>query len=762
MYNGCIQNMRELREMIIKNIKLWLKNIYKKLVFFLKEIFEEAWIGGKFALIGFVIITFVITGVYLDTGLGNGVDVLFCTLLGGIFIFLSKIVSKILIRVLKNLPSELLYIVIPTTLTIAAVVSLILNFPVYLGIIFSLIIVTVESFLGIGLWIMFKRKVKRILASVLVGITLAINIAGIVEIRSTGNINNQLREYLFSMKSVQAKQSIQSPAKEGKYKVKTIFYGSGKDKNRFEYGEGVDIKTKDVYAYNFLENYTGLKSKLRTKYWGFNDKAMPINGRVYYPEGEGVFPLVLIVHGNHKMEEYSDKGYEYLGKLLASQGFIVASIDENFLNASWFGDLGGENDARAWFLLKHLDTWKEFNEDEKNIFYNKVDFNNIALIGHSRGGEAAATAAVFNKLKYYPMDAAVRFNFNYNIKSIVAIAPTDGQYKPADKPTEIKNVNYLLLQGANDGDVSVFMGSNQYDRVKFDDGKYHFKSSIYIYGANHGQFNTAWGKRDIPEPLGWLLNLKPLLSGEEQRSIAKSYISAFLKSTLKEEKEYIALFKDYSEGEKFLPKTVYINRFQDSNFKLISNYEEDADLQTSTLSGGVQNGEEIYTWKEKTLEFRSDFSRNNNAVELKWTKNGGKYIVELPQKTIVQWNINYDSKLVFSASDIDEEKIKSNIFDSTDFSIKLIDSNGEEAIIPLSNIGKFHPPIGVKLSKWDYHNKRAYGEDFEPVLQTFQIAIGDFAKSNPRFTPKDLKTIEFIFNKSVKGNIVVDDIGVEI
>lgn len=132
-----------------------------------------------------------------------------------------------------------------------------------------------------------------------------------------------------------------------------------------------------------------------------------------------------------------------------------------------------------------------------------------------------ATAAVFNKLKYYPTNASVKFNFNYNIKSIVAIAPTDEQYKPAGKPIEIKNINYLLLQGANDGDVSTFVGSNQYNRIKFDDGMYHFKSSLYIYGANHGQFNTLWGKRDIPKPLGWALNIKPLLSGEDQRNIAK-------------------------------------------------------------------------------------------------------------------------------------------------------------------------------------------------------------------------------------------------
>ena len=47
----------------------------------------------------------------------------------------------------------------------------------------------------------------------------------------------------------------------------------------------------------------------------------------------------MIVHGNHLMTDYSDPGYEYLGNLLASRGYIVVSVDENFLNGSPYDDL---------------------------------------------------------------------------------------------------------------------------------------------------------------------------------------------------------------------------------------------------------------------------------------------------------------------------------------------------------------------------------------------------------------------------------------
>ena len=56
------------------------------------------------------------------------------------------------------------------------------------------------------------------------------------------------------------------------------------------------------------------------KYWGFEPNSLPLNARVWFPQDEGLFPLVLIVHGNHEMIEFSDPGYAYLGKLAREPG----------------------------------------------------------------------------------------------------------------------------------------------------------------------------------------------------------------------------------------------------------------------------------------------------------------------------------------------------------------------------------------------------------------------------------------------------------
>ena len=114
---------------------------------------------------------------------------------------------------------------------------------------------------------------------------------------------------------------------------------------------------------------------------------------------------MLVVHGNHRDLDFSDPGYAYLGELMASRGFIFVSVDQNFINGSpadFPNGMKNENDARGWLLLEHLRLFHEWNEAVDNPFRGLVDMDNIAVMGHSRGGEAAAVAEFFNRLPYYP------------------------------------------------------------------------------------------------------------------------------------------------------------------------------------------------------------------------------------------------------------------------------------------------------------------------------------------------------------------------
>ncbi len=450
------------------------------------------------------------------------------------------------------------------------------------------------------------------------------------------------------------------PSRPGAFIVRRLFYGSGTDKRRAEYRDSVSLKTPVVNGTPFIKGADAKLLKARWKYWGFDGKRLPVNGRVWYPEGQGPFPLVLIVHGNHDMKQYSDPGYAYLGELLASRGYILASVDENFLN----GNLRGENDARGWMLLEHLVAWRRFNADSASPLYHKVDLSRIALMGHSRGGEAIAVAAAFNRLPRYPDDARVIFNFGFDIKTLVAIAPVDGQYRPADQGTPLTDINYLVLHGAHDADVSTFMGQRQFQRIQFTKPGVWRKSAIYIYRANHGQFNTVWGSSNVGPELGLLLQKKNLLAGEEQRQAGKVFISAFLDLTLRGAAGYEPLFRDARRGGSWLPRTIYLTRYEDPSTRRLASFEEDVDVTTGSVPGVRLAGSGLATWRELGLSMRSrgNSPYENHVVRLGWAKRratdpAARYEVRWPDSVAAALPVDAQSALVFETeSESDKPK----------------------------------------------------------------------------------------------------------
>ena len=155
-----------------------------------------------------------------------------------------------------------------------------------------------------------------------------------------------------------------------------------------------------------------------------------------------------IVHGNHSMTQYSDAGFAYLAAHLASRGMIAVSVDENFVNGFLLADGGGqEMPLRGWLLLEHLQQWGGWNALPGNPFTGRVDLARIALRGHSRGGEAmppCSMAAVPAASQASPWE------FDFGIRAVVGIAPSDGQFLPNDAPLALGDISYLMLVGGHE------------------------------------------------------------------------------------------------------------------------------------------------------------------------------------------------------------------------------------------------------------------------------------------------------------------------
>ena len=591
-----------------------------------------------------------------------------------------------------------------------------------------------------------------------------------------------------------------NPGEKGSFAVKTMYYGSGTDKRRAEFRDSVTIKTKTVDASPFV-SVDPPQVKARERDWGFGVSKSPLNGRVWYPDGNGPFPLVLIVHGNHNPLDYSDPGYGYLGELLASRGFILVSVDENFIN----GGLRGESDGRAWLLLKHLEVWKRWNDSSAGPFKGKVDMNNIGLMGHSRGGEAVGIAAAFNRLSHYPDDANVKFNFNFAIKAVFAIAPVDGQYRPAGVPTPLENVNYMVIHGSHDGDVSSFNGLRAFQRIKFTDGKPWFKAAWYVYRANHGQWNSVWGNKDNGPRSARFLDLRGLISEEQQRQFSKVTIGAFLEATLHGKSEYLPMFRDHRVAGAWLPKTMYITRFQESGFRALASFDEDVDVTTGSAPGVTISSDSLATWKENALNLRGGTGDllNTNAVTLGWnnrirgddtTKVGkaASYTITLSDSLVSALNIGRESSVYLSLAPTDAKpgprapaRDTTKKADSTkkddkakppaakkpdakpakdttpvDLSVEVVDADGRSARLPLTRFGKPRRPLEIQLMRRASDEKLRFPTQFEIVLQTYVLPLADFVQAAPGFDPTRLRSIRLVFDRLIAGTVVVDDIGV--
>jgi dienelactone hydrolase len=548
------------------------------------------------------------------------------------------------------------------------------------------------------------------------------------------------------------------PCEPGPFAMSDLVYGSGEGKRRPEFGPSVALKTEPVDASLLLPDLKGYRRAARDWFWGFDSTQYPLNGHVWHPQGAGPFPLVLVVHGNHMMEDFSDPGYAYLCEHLASHGYLAVSIDENFLNGTWSGDhQGKEMPARAWLLLEHVRQWQTWNATAGNPFFHKVDLDRIALVGHSRGGEAVALAALFNRLPCHPANTAIPFNFGFAIRGVVAFAPSEGFYKPAGEPVRLENVDYLVIQGAHDADVSVFMGSRQYQHVTFNGPDDHFKCALYIDRANHGQFNTVWGTQDWSGSMAYLQNIKPLIPGEEQRRIAKAYVTAFLEASLKRNLAYLAILHDPRSAARWWPDALLSTRFSDSSFQPISDFEEDLNLMTTTVPGGSQAAHGMVEWREEKVPLRKGGDdQANKAVFLKWeeadpadSSPAADYTISLPPASPQFKAPTAESRLRFALAVAEESP------DPIEVTVRLAGADGTSARVALGRIGQ---PVHTQVTKLPWLEGTLL-KPFEVVLQTYEIPLSKFCNANGSLNLARLRGITFLFDRRHAGSVYLDDVG---
>ena len=529
--------------------------------------------------------------------------------------------------------------------------------------------------------------------------------------------------YFFSSEQIDISHEIDSfNNEEGNLDFNFYSYSVGEDRHREEYKEP-DIISYTIDASEVMEeDFNQSKLKWRKNYWGFDKDEIPVNGRLWVPEKEGKYPIISIIHGNHSMQEYSDDGYNYLGEYLSSHGYVFNSVDQNFLNGSWEGDFRGkEMTTRSWHFLENLSYLKKLNSDSLSILFNKIDFNKIIIVGHSRGGEAVNLASRFNKLSTFPDNGNLKFDYNFNIIGIVTIAPTDYRY---NRNYKLENINYMSLQGSMDSDEESFFGLRQSNRISNSIDSL-LNVNILIEGANHSQFNTSWGSDDSGFPSKYLINNNGIIPDWLQRKILKFYLFNFVEyitGNSDSAEKYLTTSNEYKVSEEESLKVLSQYRFGGRN--IINDFEGD-DLALSEKSK-IEFIDMDFS-KLENLKFRGGRIQENSALKIK-SKTDSELIIKTKEKSI-------------------EKDIYIDIYNELDSAtIEISFFNDKEEKIDSTLVMLINNKIDMENYKFNFLTLERFKKINDITLSTYKV------NTNQR----DFNSISLVFNKP--GTYYIDNI----
>ncbi len=302
-------------------------------------------------------------------------------------------------------------------------------------------------------------------------------------------------------------------------------------------------------------------------------------GSICVPKGKKL-PLVIFLHGSYMgdgLSTYFDLGFAEYMKELANENFVSLGMN---LTPLYYLDINGSDKDKLYqtqkdlfkkILEKHIKSLKDSVNNGRNNNYgfdmkDKIDFNNVILVGHSRGGQNLFLG--YEILK----------DMGINVKGSVSIAPANYWTDLKDYP----DIPTGIILPQLDGDVDTLDGRKIYDRMRLKKRNKDLQL-IYLYSANHNNFNTTIWKADnsFIDDEGNVL--KEVMSGKDQRSFASKYIVDFSKACINNNGNLSTLLPN-NNGSLYNQKV--LTSFVKGNSKILFNTTSEYDFKN--ISGNFK------------------------------------------------------------------------------------------------------------------------------------------------------------------------------